>query len=323
MKQEKIMPQTPNIIVQLIHIQGPFKGEIQEFSEPVITIGRHPSCNVQFPKDMAIISRKHAAIERDGNRFKLIDQSTNGTFVNGKQAGETYLNPGDVITFADDTGPKISFLTEMRDIEIKDGKSGIKDQDTEIVPLADFNNMGNAVEKKDIPAQEVPLSPPIQEKEPDMPQEAQVADMPEIVIENIKVPLAIQFGPTLKSYRELPIIMGRHPACDFQMEHPDIYDRHAQIFFSIDSYGIKDLTGKNCISVNGSPISTTALLKPNDILSLGPSGPVFKFIAGGRLAEVEETVPQAQPPDDNDKAGPVPKENGKKGKSVFNKLFKR
>ncbi len=323
------MPQMPNIIVQLIHIQGPLKGEIQEFSEPLITIGRHPSCHVRFPKDLTIISRKHASIERDGNRFKLIDQSTNGTFVNGKQAGETYLNPGDVITFADDQGPKISFLTEIREVESKDEKNRIKDQDTEIIPIADFDNTGETIEKDSIPPKETPLSPPkpIPEQKPDIRAKAEVAQPPEIVIENIKVPLAIQFGPTLKSYRELPITMGRHPECDFQMEHPDIYDRHAQIFFSIDSYGVKDLTGKNSISVNGVPISTTALLKPNDILSLGPSGPVFKFIAGGRLAEAEEPASPDQPGDDNNKAPSPPKESGKesgkKGKSVFNKIFNR
>ncbi|MBW1902444.1 MAG: FHA domain-containing protein, partial [Deltaproteobacteria bacterium] len=85
------MKSAPIIIVQLVHIEGPMKGEIQEFSESEISIGRHPSCQVQFPKDLTTISRKHAMIVREGNRFKMISQGPNGTFVNGKRLEEVYL----------------------------------------------------------------------------------------------------------------------------------------------------------------------------------------------------------------------------------------
>ena len=70
------MTQPPSIIVQLVHIHGPMKGEIQEFAGNEIFIVRHPSCDLQFPKDIVAISRKHAHIIREGNRFKLIDTST-------------------------------------------------------------------------------------------------------------------------------------------------------------------------------------------------------------------------------------------------------
>ena len=54
------------------------------------------------------MSRKHAEIIREGNRFKLVDLSANGTFVNGKRVKEVYLKDGDVLTFAEG-GPKVSF----------------------------------------------------------------------------------------------------------------------------------------------------------------------------------------------------------------------
>ena len=104
------MKQALNLIVQLVHIHGPMKGEIQEFSCREITIGRHPSCDLQFPKDQVAISRTHARITRDGNRFKIEDTSTNGTFVNGTKITESWLKNGDVIFFTDG-GPKVSFLT--------------------------------------------------------------------------------------------------------------------------------------------------------------------------------------------------------------------
>ena len=105
------MKQPPVIVIQLIHMEGPLKGEIQEFNQSEIFIGRSDTCQVCFPKDLAIVSRVHARILREGNRFMLMDQSTNGTFVNGKRVKEAILKDGDVLLFAEG-GPKVSFLTQ-------------------------------------------------------------------------------------------------------------------------------------------------------------------------------------------------------------------
>ena len=72
------------------------------------------SRQVKFPPDLAIVSRMHAHIVREGNHFKLIDQSTNETYLNGKLVGESYLKHGDVLTFSEG-GPKVSFLTRMKE----------------------------------------------------------------------------------------------------------------------------------------------------------------------------------------------------------------
>ena len=105
------MSMIPDISVQLVHIQGPRKGDIQDFTENEISIGRHPDCQVNFPKDLTNLSRIHARIVREGNRFKLIDASTNGTYVNGQRISETFLRDGDVLMFTEN-GPKVSFLTQ-------------------------------------------------------------------------------------------------------------------------------------------------------------------------------------------------------------------
>ena len=108
------MANIPVIVIQLIHIEGPLKGEIQDFSDPEISIGRHSSCHVRFPKDLRIISREHARIIREGNRFKLMNLSQNGTYLNGKRIPEGYLKDGDVLMFAQG-GPKVSFLTRIEE----------------------------------------------------------------------------------------------------------------------------------------------------------------------------------------------------------------
>ena len=253
----------PIIVVQLVHIYGPLKGEIQEFSESTILIGRHPSCHVLFPKDVAIVSRRHAQIVREGNRFKLIDQSANGTFVNGKKVKEAYLKDGDVLIFAEG-GPKVSFLTRM-----------VERQD----------------EIKNIPLPGLPQEPEMSEIEKPSIAQAQSESDPakEISMQQVQVPLVIQFGPTIRSFKQLPVTIGKNPDCDLIMNHPAVLDLHARIFFSKDQYWIKDLTGQMLISLNKQPVNFQSPLTPEDLLALTPYGPTFRFINGGRLAEIEKS----------------------------------
>lgn len=259
------MKRPPLILVQLVHIQGPLKGEIQEFSEPVISVGRHPSSHVQFPKDLTLISRKHAEIVREGNRLKLIDHSTNGTFVNGKKVQERYLKDGDVVTFAEG-GPKVSFLTKM-----VEGQSEMESLSPALSPAKE------------------PITP-LYEKPP-MP-EAQPAPGPvrELPTQRAQVPLVIQYGPTLRSFKELPVTIGKDPDCGFTLDHPGILGRHAEILFSQDQYWVRDLTGQQLLSVNGQPVHLQAPLHPDNHLAFTAQGPHFRFLAGGRLAEMEKPL---------------------------------
>src|SRR6516165_5248422 len=53
-----------------------------ELSRDETVIGRHPECHIQIDSNM--VSRKHARVFRDGNRFLVEDLgSGNGTTVNG------------------------------------------------------------------------------------------------------------------------------------------------------------------------------------------------------------------------------------------------
>ncbi|MEJ2232800.1 MAG: FHA domain-containing protein [Syntrophobacterales bacterium] len=82
--------------------------------------------------------------------------------------------------------------------------------------------------------------------------------------------------------------MGRTSNSDFVIDHPAVLDRHAQIFFHQDHYWVKDLTGQNLVMINRQPISTEVALAAEDELALSPQGPIFRFLGGGRFAEVEE-----------------------------------
>ncbi len=288
------MANVPIIVVQLVHIEGPLKGEIQEISGPEISIGRHPSCQVQFPKDLRIVSRKHAQIVREGNRFKLINQSDNGTFVNGKRLPEAYLTSGDVLVFAEG-GPKVSFLTKIGEgVPAVDTSSPVAPEPFQAPPKAPASPVPPTppMQPAQQPAQQSPV-PPIHPT----PQPAQPSPTPPIhptprpasgiTAQKVQAPLIIQYGPTLRSYKELPVNIGKSPNCDFIIDHPSVLDLHAQIFFSQNQYWIKDLTGQNTISINGQPINFEAPLNADNQLALSPEGPKFLFLGGGRLAEVE------------------------------------
>ena len=258
------MKKAPTIIIQLVHIEGPLKGEIQEFSDNEVSIGRHPSCHVRFPKDLAIISREHARIVREGNRFKLIDQSTNGTYLNGTKITETILKDGDILLFADG-GPKVSFLTRLGEMA------------SDPPP---FEKM---------PASRV--APPQRSQPQRIPKSASGSPQiprAEIKTEKTQMPLVIQYGPTLRSFKELPVTIGKSPMCDISIDQPDILEQHAQIFFSQGQYWVKDLTGRDQITIDGSPIPSQAPLQSENRLSLSSNGPIFRYLGAGRLAEIEE-----------------------------------
>lgn len=302
------MKQPPVIVMQLFHIKGPvpIHGKEQEFSDSPILIGRHPSCHVQFPTDITHISRKHAEIVREGNQFKLIDRSTNGTFVNGKKIKETYLKDGDVLMFAEG-GPQISFLTQMKEGLDIPPPQPLREPDREV--------------RVEPPKVEPPIRKPrpIEEKSPYVPPKMEESrEIPAQPVP-VQMPLIIQYGPQIRNFKQLPVTIGKSPRCELVLDHPSIFDQHAQVFFSQNQYWIKDLTGQRLIRINRQPIEFQAPLKLNDDLALSPQGPFFHIFGEGRLGEIEES-PGEGPVESSLK---MEKETEKKGpKGISSKLKK-
>ncbi len=330
------MKQPTAIIVQLVHIHGPMKGEIQEFSGNEITIGRHTSCDLQFPRDIVVISRNHASIIREGNRFKIVDHSTNGTFVNGERITEAYLRNGDVILFTQG-GPKVSFLTRMDE----NAATNDKNPDALVNPAHDTGYSTVQTPSYSTPVTpSIPAAPPrvvepihqsgsIHRADP-IPRQAHkpayqpVQHVPQpgqIKVEIVKAPLIVQYGPVLQSFNELPVTIGTEADCDLKLEHPALQKRHIQVFFSSGNYRVKDLTGRNQVMINGKPIVSPAALIPGDKLFLTATGPAFQFIEGGRMAEInipnQETSGNVEKISHQEKKRPTEK----KTVSLFKKFF--
>ena len=315
------MKELPVILVKLVHIQGPLMGQIQEFTEDTITIGRHPSCNVAFPTELTTMSRNHAELVREGNRYKIVDRSTNGTFVNGKRSSEAFLKDGDVIMFTEG-GPKVSFLAEITDAARTEPLSEPPaPKPVRPEPVAEPVVPERAPAVPAAPAgpaaplsKPAPAAPAAHAQEPPGP-----AAQPRQTVQKVQVPLIVQFGPMLKSYKELPVVIGKKADADFVLNHAAIAETHAQVFFSQNTYWVRDLTGQNLITVNGIPIGFETPLKAKDIISLAPHGPALRFLGEGRLAEYEqEPAEEAAPPVKPAKPEPAKKAS----KSIFD-IFKK
>ncbi len=94
-------------------------GESQPIIVDQIELGRDPACQVRFDESFSTVSRRHAAIVKDGDNWKLIQLSkTNSTYLNGHPIQqEWYLQNGDEIQLSTN-GPKLGFI-------IPEGKKGL------------------------------------------------------------------------------------------------------------------------------------------------------------------------------------------------------
>lgn len=73
-------------------------GDRFTLTESVITVGRHPDCNLVLADPN--VSRNHAEIRPDGDRYLIVDLgSTNGSRVNGVRVDRQVLDDGDELMF--------------------------------------------------------------------------------------------------------------------------------------------------------------------------------------------------------------------------------
>ena len=86
-------------------------GESQKIIVDQIELGRDSACQVRFDESFETVSRRHAAIVKEGDGWKIISLSqTNPTFVNGSPIqGEWKLSSGDEIRLSS-KGPLMGFI---------------------------------------------------------------------------------------------------------------------------------------------------------------------------------------------------------------------
>ena len=102
----------------VVHLEGARAGEVDNFQQMHVTIGRAPDSDLRFDsRSDRSVSGHHAVVRYKGNGFELFDaNSTNGTFVNGSPIKSVRLRDGDTIRFGT-MGPevRISIPSEVID----------------------------------------------------------------------------------------------------------------------------------------------------------------------------------------------------------------
>jgi pSer/pThr/pTyr-binding forkhead associated (FHA) protein len=283
-------PNVPEITVQIVHIEGPRKGQIDELSGMRITIGRDPANDVVYGKDMRRVSRRHAEIVREGNRFLLKNLSPNGCMVNGQPAQEAYLKQGDVIAFADG-GPKVSFLYTVQAARPR------------LQPSISLPTRGASTVSTPAPAMRpgTPVAP--------MGRES--------------APFTIQFGTSIKSYKQPAVTLGRDVGSNFVVGHPRVMPTHAEVYFQNGQYYLRDASGCQATLLNGRPTHADTPLQNNDVITLGDGGPQLRFLGQGRFAEVLEQplTPPPAPMSNTSTPAQIPKEPSVK--DVLKSFFKK
>ena len=86
-------------------------GESQKIIVDQVELGRDSACQVRFDESFETVSRRHAAIVKEGENWKIIPLSqTNATLVNGQAInGEVVLKSGDEIRLSS-KGPLMGFI---------------------------------------------------------------------------------------------------------------------------------------------------------------------------------------------------------------------
>ncbi|MDO4160456.1 MAG: FHA domain-containing protein [Prevotellaceae bacterium] len=86
-------------------------GESQKIIIDQVELGRDSSCQIRFDESFETVSRRHAAIVKEGDKWKLVQLSkTNSTLLNGRNVEtEWYLENGDEIQLSIG-GPRMGFI---------------------------------------------------------------------------------------------------------------------------------------------------------------------------------------------------------------------
>ena len=138
------------------------------------------------------------------------------------------------------------------------------------------------------------------------------------------MPVVIQFGPVIKSFKQLPVTMGTDPSCDFTIDCQSSQDIKLEVSFHNGSYILRNLSGKSAVTVNGSLLHDTVALAANDIIVMGQDNVQMEFIGEGRFAEVLH--PGSSGPSFSPGTPERPGENmanaSGKGGAFFKKIFR-
>lgn len=125
--------------IRFTHLTGSMRGAIEEFSLPIIKVGRALSSDLLLQDEEGmhrLASRLHAEFRMEGDQFILQDMSSrNGTFVNGQPVDYHILIDGDQVSFGlNGISFQVNFIdTPEEEIDFLRGTPLFKDLSAELL----------------------------------------------------------------------------------------------------------------------------------------------------------------------------------------------
>ena len=207
-----------------------------ELSREVTRFGREPGLEGAIDAAAAVVSRRHAEIQRRGGNYFAVDLgSFNGTLLNGRRIVEPeQLYHNDRIELGTG-GPTIRFL----DV-------------TNPRPAADQKRQPAGVASAPAPAKLATM--------------ILTSDSPIQTTGGLDAGMFIQ-----RSFANgQRLIIGRGEECDVRLDGLLISNRHAAVFNTNSDLIIEDLHSTNGTYVNGARITGRKSIQPDDVIQIGP-----------------------------------------------------
>jgi ABC-type multidrug transport system ATPase subunit/pSer/pThr/pTyr-binding forkhead associated (FHA) protein len=207
-----------------------------ELSKDVTRFGREPGLEGAIHAAAAVVSRRHAEIQRRAGAYLLVDLgSFNGTLLNGRRIIEPEtLYHNDRIELGPG-GPTIRFLDPTKPRPVEGQKLEPAVMQAELSP----GKLATMILGSDSPLQ---------------------------ITGGLEAGMFMQ--RSFNNGQRLTI--GRGEECDIRLDGLLISNRHASVFNSNTDLIIEDLNSTNGTYVNGARITGRKSIQPEDVIQIGP-----------------------------------------------------
>lgn len=116
---------------------------------------------------------------------------------------------------------------------------------------------------------------------------------PGIAPEN--APFTIQYGVQIRSLKQASVKFGRNERNDFVIQHPEVVNVHAEVYFAQNQYFLRDLSGSHATLLNQRVIQQDTPLNNGDVIRFGHAGPQLSYLGTGRFTElVDENLEEEE-----------------------------
>jgi len=258
--------------IQIVHINGTRQGEIEHFLPGSLSFGRHPTCDIVFPRDALSVSRLHARLECNEHHCRLLGIGGNGTYVNGELVDNVTLKTGDVVTFSQH-GPKLSFIFQPATTK------NVSDK-TEFHNPFNQDNTDILRHIKDITPVPGRAGSYITEYQKAAQNQASEAEF------------TLLFDNQLRHFKKRRIYIGAGNGSDFVIDHPRLLDQHALLYFSGSHCFITNTTALKLIWLNDDLVVSDTRLCVDDVITLNSGGPCLIYKGEGKFQPYQPTPHQ-------------------------------